>query len=101
MQIIDLAQIAMSLPQAWHSAIVGAAGSANIKVLRMDAAEYPAEVHDYAEVLLVVEGCMNLDLSDQTVGVKAGQLIIVPPGTPHAVAPGSKGTLVIIDPVHR
>ena len=47
--------------------------------------------------LLVIEGCMRLDLQGQVTEVQAGEVFIVPAGVPHAVAPGSHGTLVIID----
>ena len=40
---------------------------------------------------------MNLDIHGEIVAVKAGELYLVPAHTPHAVAAGSKGTLVIID----
>jgi mannose-6-phosphate isomerase-like protein (cupin superfamily) len=63
----------------------------------MDGAEYPNEVHDFDEALLVLEGQMNLRLDTQVVPVRAAEIYIVPAGTPHAVAPGSQGTLVIID----
>jgi mannose-6-phosphate isomerase-like protein (cupin superfamily) len=40
---------------------------------------------------------MNLKLNNEVVQVTTGELYIVPAGVPHAVAPGSHGTLVIID----
>ena len=40
---------------------------------------------------------MRLDLQGQVTEVQAGEVFIVPAGVPHAVAPGSHGTLVIID----
>jgi len=45
----------------------------------------------------VVEEKMNLAIQGRVVAVRAGEVFIVPSGTPHAVAPGSSGTLVIID----
>lgn len=63
----------------------------------MDGSEYPNEEHSFDEALLVVEGQMNLKLNNEVVQVTAGELYIVPAGVPHAVAPGSHGTLVVID----
>ena len=40
---------------------------------------------------------MRLALQGQVTEVNAGEVFIVPAGVPHAVAPGSHGTLVIID----
>jgi hypothetical protein len=48
----------------------------------MDGCAYPNEVHEFNEVL---------------VPVMAWEVYIVPAGVPQAVAPGSHGTLIIID----
>lgn len=93
----DLRALAADLPEAWRSTVVGQAAGANLKVLRMDGRAYPNESHPFDEALLVIEGQMNLDLRGDVVPVTAGQVFIVPAGVPHAVAPGSHGTLVIID----
>lgn len=93
----NLLQLAVSLPIAWKSTIVGAAAGANFKVLRMDGAEYPNEAHNFDEALLVLEGQMNLQFGVEVVQVNAGEVYIVPAGIPHAVAAGSHGTLIIID----
>lgn len=97
MSKIPLAAIANQLPQAWKSQVVGRAAGANLKVLRMDDAAYPDESHDFDEALLVLDGCMRLALHGQVTEVNAGEVFIVPAGVLHAVAPGSHGTLVIID----
>lgn len=93
----NLLGVAQSLPQAWSSRVIGRAASANVKVLRMDSGAYPDESHDFDEALLVLDGCMRLDLQGQVLEVQAGEVFIVPAGVPHAVAAGSHGTLVIID----
>ena len=85
------------MPQAWRSTILGRAGAANFKLLRMDALAYPDECHDFDEALLVVDGQMNLLIENEMIQVGPGEVFIVPAGTPHAVAPGSYGSLVIID----
>lgn len=93
----DLRSLATSLATSWRSTIVGQAAGANVKVLRMDAAEYPNEVHDFDEALLVLDGQMNLRFGEDVVQVLGGEVYIVPAGVPHAVAAGSHGTLVIVD----
>jgi mannose-6-phosphate isomerase-like protein (cupin superfamily) len=88
---------ASQLSGPWRSVVIGQAAGANVKVLRMDDRAYPNETHEFAEALLVLEGQMNLELQDKIISVKHGEVFIVPAGIPHAVAPGSHGTLVIID----
>lgn len=94
---INLQAAAIGLPQAWCSTVLGMAAGAQIKVLRMDGAEYPDEVHPFNEALVVLDGVMNLKLGDHVVPVNAGEMFVVPADTPHGVAAGSHGTLVIVD----
>lgn len=97
MNKIDLLRKSSTLAQAWRSVVVGRAAGANVKVLRMDDVAYPDETHDFDEALLVLDGTMNLDVDGQVLSVGQGEVVIVPAGVSHAVAPGSHGTLVIID----
>lgn len=97
MTSIHLPSLATQLPAAWRSTIVGKAAGANVKVLRMDGAVYPDEVHDFDEALLVIDGQMNLDIQGEITSVRTGEVYIVPAGVAHSVAAGSQGTLVIID----
>jgi mannose-6-phosphate isomerase-like protein (cupin superfamily) len=92
-----LPDIAAGLPAAWSSTQLGMVGNARIKVLRMDEQAYREESHPHTEALLVLEGCMLLSLAGREIEVKAGELCMVEAGTPHAVLPGSAGTLVIVD----
>lgn len=94
---INLLDAAQSLPTAWKSTVLRQAAGANFKVLRMDGQAYPDESHDFDEALLVLDGRMNLLMQGEPIEVRAGEVFIVPAGVPHAVAPGSHGTLVIID----
>jgi len=93
----NLLDIASSLPQAWDSKILGNAAGANFKIVRMDERAYPNESHPFNEALLVLDGQMNLQIGEQVIPVRAGEVYIMPAGVEHAVAAGSRGTLVIID----
>jgi mannose-6-phosphate isomerase-like protein (cupin superfamily) len=97
MSAINLRNVAVALPETWRSRIIGHAAGANIKVLRMDEIASGEEPHAYDEGLLVLDGELKLAIGGETVTVSAGEIYIVPALTPHAVAAGSHGTLVIID----
>jgi mannose-6-phosphate isomerase-like protein (cupin superfamily) len=97
MSKIHLVQCADALAHAWQSVVVGKAAGANVKVVRMDSSAYPDEVHDFDEALLVLDGEMRLEMNGEITEVRAGEVFLVPAGLPHAVAAGSRGTLVIID----
>jgi mannose-6-phosphate isomerase-like protein (cupin superfamily) len=96
LQPIDLARAAAVLPDTWRSTKLGAANGAAVKVLRMDARDYADEIHDYDEALLVLDGRMNLRVRGEVVAVRTGEVVVVPAGTLHGVAPGSHGTLFVV-----
>lgn len=93
---IDLLAQAQGLPVAWASSLVGQVGGAGVKVLRMDGQPYPEETHAHAEMLLVLNGELRLSTQGLPLTVAAGQMVLVPAGTAHAVEPGSHGTLLIV-----
>jgi len=93
----DLRAIAETLPETWRSKIIGRAAGANVKVLRMDGPASGEEPHAYDEGLLVLDGELKLGIGGEVFTASAGEIFVVPADTPHAVAAGSHGTLVIID----
>ncbi|MGW7463880.1 cupin domain-containing protein [Streptomyces xantholiticus] len=63
----------------------------------MDELPVEEEVHSTAEVLLVLEGRLELSVEGAEVTVGPGEMYVVAPGARHAVRTGSKGTLVIVE----
>lgn len=97
MPLIDFDLLAQNLATTWKSSVVGQVGPARIKVLRMDEQAYSEETHEYNEGLLVINGQLRLHINGEAIEVQPGQMYLAEAGVPHAVLPGSKGTLVIID----
>ncbi|MFE5485918.1 cupin domain-containing protein [Streptomyces sp. NPDC056527] len=97
MTVVDIRSTAGELPDAWDSILLGKIGHTEVKVLRMDGSPVAPESHDTAEALLVVEGTLRLEAGGIEVEVNAGEMYIVEAGVEHAVRPGSRGTLVIIE----
>ena len=93
----NLRTLSETLPGTWRSKIIGRAAGANVKVLRMDEVASGEEAHAYDEGLLVLDSELKLGIGSEVITVSAGEIYIVPANTPHAVAAGSHGTLVIID----
>lgn len=93
----NLREVSDALPEIWRSKIIGRAAGANVKVLRMDGTASGEEPHAYDEGLLVLDGELKLEVAGEVVTIAAGEIYIVPAHTPHAVAEGSHGTLVIVD----
>ncbi|MGK5733841.1 cupin domain-containing protein [Streptomyces sp. URMC 124] len=97
MALIDVNDTAAALQHEWNSRVLGRIGPACIKVLRMNELPLEEEVHDAAEALLVLDGRLELDVAGAAVPVGPGELYVIPAGTPHAVRPGSHGTLLIVE----
>ncbi len=57
----------------------------------------PDETRCFDEVLLVLEGHMNLEIDTQVLSLRQGEVFVIPAGLPHLVDPSSDGTPVIID----
>ncbi|MET9697827.1 cupin domain-containing protein [Streptomyces sp. NPDC006529] len=97
MSAIDLAETAAGLPEAWSSRSLGMVGAACVKVLRMDELPVGEESHAAAEALVVLDGRLELEVEGAPVSVRAGELFMVPAGAAHAVRPGSRGALLIVE----
>ncbi|WP_329394848.1 cupin domain-containing protein [Streptomyces melanogenes] len=97
MSVVDLAETAAGLPEAWSSRKLGMVGTASVKVLRMNELPVEEESHAAAEALLVLDGRLELEVDGTPVSVRAGELFMVAAGTAHTVRPGSRGTLVIVE----
>ena len=101
MSLINLKAKAQGLSNAWVSSVLTTLGTSQFKLLRMDGKAYPNESHPFDEVLLVIDGQMNLQIHGALTSVQTGEVFIVPKNTPHAVAEGSFGTLVILDQMEQ
>lgn len=97
MKPIDLRAAAAALPDSWHSRVVATVGAARFKLSRMDDSPYPEERHDHPEVLVVLDGQMNLVIDGVAAPVRAGEMVRVDAGVLHGVAAGSYGTLLIFN----
>ncbi|MFF3763906.1 cupin domain-containing protein [Streptomyces sp. NPDC001922] len=97
MSVVDLFRTAAALSGAWKSRLLGEVGTACVKVLRMDGLPVEEETHGTAEVLLVLDGRLELSVEDAEVSVGPGEMYAVPAGARHAVRAGSRGTLVIVE----
>ncbi|SBV01420.1 Mannose-6-phosphate isomerase, cupin superfamily [Streptomyces sp. Ncost-T6T-1] len=96
MSVIKVSEAASVLPRAWSSTALARVGTASVRVLRMDALPVEEERHDEAEALLVLDGHLELSVDGHEVTVGPGGMYVVEAGVPHAVRPGSRGTLIIV-----
>jgi quercetin dioxygenase-like cupin family protein len=68
----------------------GATGVSVIRQRQQPGGANPDHTHDREEVLVLLAGEVTVRSGDETYTLRAGDSLIVPPGTPHAVTnPGS------------
>jgi quercetin dioxygenase-like cupin family protein len=75
-------------------------GGANVTFILVDAA--PGEgprlhSHPYEEVFIVQEGTATYTVGDETLEVKAGQIVVLPAGVPHKFVNSGAGQLKQVD----
>ncbi|MFF3919406.1 cupin domain-containing protein [Streptomyces sp. NPDC001852] len=97
MSLVNLFDAALALPAAWRSRLLGEIGTASVKLLRMDGTPVVEEAHGTPEILVVLDGRLELVVHGTPVTVGTGEMYQVPAGVRHAVAPGSRGTLLIVE----
>ncbi|MFC5665406.1 cupin domain-containing protein [Kitasatospora misakiensis] len=97
MNPIALPEAASALQTPWESEVLEQVGTAAVKILRMDGRPLPVESHDTPEVLLVLHGRLELLVDGVEVTVGPGELYRVAAGVRHAVLPGSRGALLIVE----
>lgn len=93
----DIRIAAAGLQDAWCSLVLGRIGPTAVKVLRMDGRPLEPESHDTAEALLVLDGTLCLLAGGTELDLHAGEMYVVEAGVEHAIRPGSRGTLVIVE----
>lgn len=94
----NLTTLAADLPAVWRSTVLGSVGNANIKLIKMGGEGIPEESHaEFDELLVVIEGEMQLIVGERTLFLNAGDYYLIPAGAPHRVPPGSYGTLLLVD----
>lgn len=53
--------------------------------------------HPYSETFVLMKGEVLFSVGDQEIQAKAGQIVVVPPETPHKFANGGSGSVEMMD----
>ncbi|MCS3430011.1 cupin domain-containing protein [Klebsiella sp. BIGb0407] len=94
----NLSLLAQAFPEVWQSRRLGEVGNAAIKLIKMGGEGIPDEHHaEFDELLVVIEGEMELVIDEHAVQLKTGDYYLIPRGAIHRVSPGSHGTLLLVD----
>jgi quercetin dioxygenase-like cupin family protein len=91
---------ARALPlTGWTSLVLGEAGTAQIKLFRVDPNGLAEEVHhEWSESRIMLDGEIDVELDGSIHTVRAGQHIHIPAGQVHSIQPGGHGAFILVDP---
>lgn len=88
-------------PERWHGEIQLGAYGANVSVIFFDRDEPGGgprlHSHPYPETFIIRSGRALFTLGDQEILAEAGQILLVPPNTPHKFTNAGPGPLQTID----
>jgi quercetin dioxygenase-like cupin family protein len=98
--VIDLVLASRNLPlSGWTSLVLGEAGTARVKLFRVDPTGLAEEVHHaWSESLIMLDGEIDIELDGLIHTIRAGQHIHIPAGQTHSIHPGGHGTFILVDP---
>lgn len=65
--------------------------------LRRYAGEYPAHAHEHAQVLVGLQGCLELELDGHAAFVDAASALIVPAGVAHTFLAEAPARMLVLD----
>ena len=91
-------EIARSLKQFWSPRIVAEVNDSFVKVAKIKG-EFPWHSHeDEDEMFMVLEGQMSIELENQTVSLKAGEVFVVPRGVKHQPVAQRECLIMLYEP---
>ena len=103
--------VAVTAPEDWldRTGVLagsweGFVGDAEVSVIANEISELGQGValhqHDYAEVFVVLAGCVRFEVGALTVEASAGHIVVAPPNVPHSFVSCGSEPLSMID-IHQ
>lgn len=84
----------------WNGKFEGSEADTNVSFLFNEVIEAgkgpPLHKHPYDEVYIVRQGRAHVTVGEDTAEVKAGDLLVIPAGTPHKVLTAGDGSIEIV-----
>jgi len=82
----------------WEPAIVGALNGQQVKLARFKG-EFMAHRHEQEdEMFLVLKGAFTMELNEQTIELKQGEMIIIPRGVLHRPVAKEEAHVLLFEP---
>ena len=98
MERINLLEKLALFTEAWSPKVIGELNSQHVKLARLDG-EFVWHAHEReGELLLVVEGEIEIHFRDRVVTLQQGELCIVPRGVEHKPVARKPASVLLFEP---
>lgn len=96
--VINPCDMARSLKEFWSPRIVAEVNDSFVKIAKIKG-EFPWHTHEHEdEMFMVLEGQMSIEMEDQTVCLKVGEVFVVPRGVRHKPVAESECLIMLYEP---
>lgn len=95
---VNLAEKLAKFSDHWHPRIVGELNGQHVKLAKIQGAFDWHHHENEDELFLVVNGRMDLELSDQTIHLEEGEFFIVPRGVEHRPVADEECHILLFEP---
>ena len=83
LKVVNLEDKFDSFMDYWNPKIVGALNGQLVKVAKLKGEFVPHQHENEDEMFLVIEGCLLMEMENETLEINAGEFVIIPKGTIH------------------
>lgn len=98
---IDVKNIEKAFDQVndyWSPALLAKLNGQDVRIAKLKG-EFPWHQHDEEdELFLVISGSLEIDLSDKTLFLQAGELVVIPKGTQHRPRAQEEVRVLLFEP---
>ena len=98
MTVINFAEKFSLFSDLWSPKVVAEMNDYQFKLVKLQG-EFVWHDHGHTdEVFIVIEGSMNIKFEDRTISLSAGEMHVVPKGTPHKPYAEKECKVMLVEP---
>ncbi len=98
-QTISIAEKMALFTDHWHPRIIGELNGQQVKIAKIQGTFDWHKHEQEDELFLVIKGEFDMELRDQTLTLRAGELIIIPKGVEHRPVAKKEAQIMLFEPI--
>ncbi|MBI2774999.1 cupin domain-containing protein [Candidatus Dependentiae bacterium] len=98
MSVINISKKLSAFSDLWSPKIITELNDSYVKLAKLKG-EYVWHKHDNEdEMFLIIDGQLSIELRDQILNLKAGELVVIPKGVEHRPVAHAEVSVILIEP---